>query len=418
MKETLRKKEERGITLIALIITIVVLLILCGITINAAIGDEGLVKKSNQFADETNSTIEGSMTELNELMQEYNEVINKQQAENGESSHSQVLTNVQPSSNNQVLNDQYENKIVIPAGFTVVLNGTNDVTYEYAKDEHGNSTGIPTVQDGIVVRDNEGNQFVWVPIGTIKNRPGDSRGATTQITLGRYTFDANGNETLKQSASGYSEPQGINNYWGEFTSSPDESVSAVALNLGEWIESAYRNGGYYIARYEASKNGEKAASKQSTGTPLTSEGTPSDGMLWNCIMQPAAAQAARNMYPYSTGAKVYSDLVNSYAWDTALVFIQKYSGYSRGTTKYSTESGVIFSSYIQNTGTNGDEVCNIYDMASNAYEWTTEICTSESPWTYRGSCSLYEQGFTSQRYYYNPSMRSEAFSFRETLCIK
>ena len=45
MKE--KKKNARGITLIALVITIVVLLILAGIAINALVGDNRNTKKSS-----------------------------------------------------------------------------------------------------------------------------------------------------------------------------------------------------------------------------------------------------------------------------------------------------------------------------------------------------------------------------------
>ena len=45
----LRKKgKQKGITLIALVITVVVLLILAGITINALAGDNRTIKKSNR----------------------------------------------------------------------------------------------------------------------------------------------------------------------------------------------------------------------------------------------------------------------------------------------------------------------------------------------------------------------------------
>ena len=42
------KRNARGITLIALVITIIVLLILAGVTISALSGDNGILKKSNR----------------------------------------------------------------------------------------------------------------------------------------------------------------------------------------------------------------------------------------------------------------------------------------------------------------------------------------------------------------------------------
>ena len=59
-------KNKRGITLIALIITIIVLLILAGITINLLMGDNSVIKKSKTAGMKTDSSeiIEESKTEI------------------------------------------------------------------------------------------------------------------------------------------------------------------------------------------------------------------------------------------------------------------------------------------------------------------------------------------------------------------
>ena len=74
------------------------------------------------------------------------------------------------------------------------------------------------------------------------------------------------------------------------------------------------------------------------------------------------------MYNKNSNIGVESDLVNSYAYDTAIVFIQE-----MGHTNYANKNSV--NKEIKNTGTIGDEVCNIHDMSSNIEEWTTEYCT-------------------------------------------
>lgn len=47
-----RNKQEKGITLVALIITIIVLLILAGVVIAMTIGDEGIINKSQHAVEE------------------------------------------------------------------------------------------------------------------------------------------------------------------------------------------------------------------------------------------------------------------------------------------------------------------------------------------------------------------------------
>lgn len=47
-------KEQKGVTLIALVITIIVLLILAGVSIAFLIGDNGIITKSTKASAETN----------------------------------------------------------------------------------------------------------------------------------------------------------------------------------------------------------------------------------------------------------------------------------------------------------------------------------------------------------------------------
>ena len=94
------------------------------------------------------------------------------------------------------------------------------------------------MQDGIVVKDDEGNQFVWVPIGKIENKEGDSKGATTQLTLGRYEFNkSNGIEALKQEARTasdyYKTAVTIETYYQELA---EGSGNTAAKNLKEFID--------------------------------------------------------------------------------------------------------------------------------------------------------------------------------------
>ncbi len=65
-----------------------------------------------------------------------------------------------------------------------------------------------------------------------------------------------------------------------------------------------------------------------------------------------------NKPPVLRVVMIPSDLINSYAWDTAIVFIQKYSGDS----DYSRQNSL--NTTLVNTGTIGNERCHINDIAS------------------------------------------------------
>lgn len=74
-KEIKRKleKQEKGITLIALVVTIVVLLILAGVSINVIFGDTGIIKMAQEAVDKTKDAIQKEQDEIEALEKIWNE---------------------------------------------------------------------------------------------------------------------------------------------------------------------------------------------------------------------------------------------------------------------------------------------------------------------------------------------------------
>ena len=278
---------------------------------------------------------------------------------------------------------------------------------------------------------------MWIPVGKFIKDDGTE---SNEIVLGRYTFadDENGTPQLQQAAyteekpENYKtpveipEPDGDNYYFSELVeyrvgeaSSGSDGLNATAYNLEAWMNSVKNNGGYYIARYEASyASGSstadyKCASKESKAYANSMSYNP--GTLWNWITQLDASKVAINTYKDSSNG-VKSDLMNSYAWDTAIVFIQEcgYTNYANQVSKNTS---------LADTGTNNDEVCKINDLASNCCEWTTEYSSytngfSAGPCVYRGGICYYSHYYTASRYYYNAAGSSDLFiSFRPSLYL-
>ena len=65
----MKTKEMKGITLVALVVTIVVLLILAGVSINTVLGDDGIIKKAKEAAETTKRA--SAEEEMNRLVLEY-----------------------------------------------------------------------------------------------------------------------------------------------------------------------------------------------------------------------------------------------------------------------------------------------------------------------------------------------------------
>ncbi len=409
-----------------------VILILAGVTLNVTLGENGILNKSKEAANRMNNLVKEDETELNELLNELNETMdsnwnsnteipegNTTPTPNPEPNLPTELENVTGIQNETVkVKDKYENVVTIPKGFEVVKQeGT-------------------TVPDGIVIQDVNGNQFVWIPVGRVYKDA--TKNNYSDIQLGRYTFNtSNGTPTLVQSAyteetpDNYKQLVTIETYYQEYAtrSTPDGLVNsnhlydlnAIANNLVAYIESVKNNGGYYIARYEASY-GEgssvvdyKPLSKISTATNFNASTV---GSLWTDLTQIDAAKISRNMYKNDGSVGVESDLINSYAYDTAIVFIQE-----MGHTNYANKTSINTS--IANTGTIGDKVCNIHDMASNCFEWSTEYSTQKdsksqfaSPCVIRGGLYNYNYSNSASRIYRGANHKISYVGFRTLIYVK
>ena len=380
MKDQRNYLRERGITLIALVVTIVVLLILAGVTINAVFSDSGIIKKAQEAQNKANESVQKDMEQINAL----ENWLNENTGESNKEVNISTLVGKEAVTKNTKAVDAYGNKITIPKGFKVLAHGTEagSATYTYSGDT------IPAVQDGIVIENGtDGNQFVWVPVGTIKNK----NNTTNTITLGRYEFDSNTGalksntpvqvasvENCTNAVTISDRYQELSTFRAGNSATDSKAKNATARNLAEFISTSLSNGGYYIARFEASGTASKITSKYNQ-TVLTN------------IKQLNAAKAAREMYGEvkENNELVYaSDLVNSYAWDTAIIFIQTYS---TGTDASSYASKNKSTSFAK-TGINPDKYCNICDMSGNVDESTTETSINTSFYYVRRGGDYYNTG--------------------------
>ena len=248
------------------------------------------------------------------------------------------------------IKDTYGNSIVVPEGFKIASDSASDVTGGIVIEDvsHGSTTA--------------GSQFVWIPVGTVKYS-----GGTKTINLNRYTFTSDGTPAAQGDKI-------INSYYQELATSTYGNTTAKDIEA--FKTSAIKNGGYYIGRYEA-----RTATKRTlSGTALTAVTVKPSDYIYNFITQPQAATQCRNMYNNSISSFT-SDLINSYAWDTAILFLQEFDNRSSKPYVYSMQAAL--NSSFAEKGTNNlsytsqqDKICNIWDMASNDNEWTTESATS------------------------------------------
>ena len=404
-------KNQNGITLVALVITIIILLILAGIAIASLTGDNGLFARAKQARQ---NTLDAQNKE-NETLQGYEDTINKVITAGMIPVTNCTGVDMYKKTENTKAQDEYGNSITIPAGFKVVIDKTTN--------------NASHVTEGIVIQDEEGNQFVWVPVGKIYTTTDETTKENTSkvITLSRYEFadgessyTANDGTTLGVlSAATPIDRETSSITFGPATYTEDTASgdNSHAKELEIFKKETNDAKGYYIARYEASYGIDgNVNSKISTGTVERTSNVPptTEGTLWNNISQYNAAIASQKMYADET--KFTSDLVNSYAWDTAILFIQTFGGDEYKT--YSRQNGNSINSNLTNTGINLDNPLNINDLASNALEWTTETSTyTNSPCTVRGGIYYDNKIFATNRGSQPISNISSDITFRPILYV-
>ena len=443
-------KESKGITLIALVITIIVLLILAGVTIATLTGDNGILGKANDAKTQTEQAKEdenlkiaiagsyGTDGKLN--LKDLKDNLTNQGIDYDKNNTGFPLE-VTVNGENKKIDENGNVTVKLESVADSKTKGTvfNDVTT--LEDTYGNQVKVPKgfkiasdsateVTGGIVIEDATytktiGSQFVWIPVGTGENAIKKANNETVDIALGRYEFFENSDGTI--TTSEFSD----RDYTEDTVSSHG---NAITKDIEQFKTSVKNNHGYYIGRYEAgvvdynSSVSTSNSNKETNWTGYTGDNIKlvckKEQQVWNYVTQNKASKLSRDMY--GSEAKVTSDLINSYAWDTAIVFIQKCGTESNSSTySYTVGQSSTSTSAPQTTGTNilnatskVDKQCNIFDMAGNCYEWTTETSSrSNNPCVDRGGGYNVSLDRTSSRYGLNTSHASRGHSFRPLLYL-
>lgn len=360
MKRTKQQNQKfnQGITLVALVVTIVVLLILSSVSLNLVLGDNGIIVKAKEAAETTAAAQEKEAMERNLLEKEL---------ENSLSTPA-----VEPTDG-----------VKIPTGFyyvggtkasgIVISDNKND------KNKYRNQKVVGT--------DLLGNQYVWIPCTT------DSTSSKLQYARTEWGVEVDGNDnsraikdelTLTDASVTYSDADTANGINADVSKEIVAQIKAEKASVAQY-------GGYYIGRYEVGKNGDTAVVKYNQ--------TPYAEITWS-----TAYGLAKKII---TNSEVTSYLCSSYAWDTAVNFIQNNStaknyatsieGFNGNWNPQAVKdpSGNVIkpagTSQQLNTGLT-TQFCNIFDMGGNEAEFTTELNpgTSETV-VLRGGC--YYGGF-------------------------
>ena len=435
------QNRNKGITLIALIITIIILLILVGVSINLAIKGD-LFGSAEKAVSGTNDKTAQEQTRVDELMGELGRVEEQQRQDNLPGTR--VTENTKYVSNGKTA--------WIPKGFTV----------SGIKSEQSINKGlvIYDIPEGITPDwtnpdsvKTKYNQFVWIPV-EVKSTDTENSIASFYRSAWAENTATGGERTTGLNAK-YTEP-----YSYDTTNNYDQT-NGIADQITELTKSIYKYGGFYIGRYEAgvkpATDGTSTArtnsSSQKAEFVVQQDKYPYNYVKWGKSMSDVSEGAVylcNNLYnKTNTNYGATSMLCTGASWDSMLDFIKDSShsvidsttwGNYIDSETYKVYRGSLYSNSTWSTAntTTGTEVTknnsillttgaternsskNIYDVAGNiGGEWTTESSSSSNR-VIRGRC-FPRQWFSLSSEYPHQPRRSDLQRLRRrfspsTLC--
>ena len=351
MKKKKLKKGNEGITLVALVVTIVVLLILAGISLNLVLGQNGIISRAQ---DARNQTAEGQVnTEkaVNALTDEMEDLI----SENDNSGNGGNSGGSQTTVENVVIPEGYYYVGGTKAKGIVISDNVADKELDKGKED--------------VRRDLAGNQWVWVPIETLSSLyttvdAGVALTGSTGVKTTKYTNSGiiSGKTRGLPGSTDYREPDILtDSTYGDTDNRAKTAGFSSLANMAETMVSDYEEmiaslekyKGFYIGRYELSANGEKTGATQNKN--------------WYTLY--------KNCTTLAVGSKVKTRMIWGLQWDATCKWL--------ATSNFDITNSSTWGNYSNNTaGGHGTKqntgyseswkANNIYDFAGNCWEFTQE----------------------------------------------
>ena len=404
-----KSMKENGITLIALVITIIILIILATVTLNVVLGERGLIQRAQEGKELTEQAQKEEQDELKGAEEFINGVLAEIGATNppdGKSEVEDAKESGETFGDTTTITDDLDNPVTVPGGFNIA-------------EDSGTK-----VEEGIVIEDSNNNQFVWIPVGEYNvteeiekiTEPDTQDGKLTNELTRRDWPDENvvANPILvngDDAIAGFAASNQDEYYYGE-----GNENSVAKDQIDAFKTSCITNKGFYIGRYEAGTEEERTIETD----PLTKPLVQANKYPYVWLTRDQAKQQAEAMY--SGNEFITSELISSYAWDTALNFICQTNeeGYLLATTKDSTYGniGTGSSGKTQTGEYEADNYSNIHDLLGNCWEWTTEYSSiNYYPCVNRGGSYYDSSSYAALRYNNRTSFSGTSNSFRLQLYV-
>ena len=379
-------KNKKGITLIALVVTVVVLIILAGVSINAVLGDNGIIKKANQAAsvtkeaevkEATNRTIlefyltndyktledflkakvtEGKIDSVTKNADgtltvkkgEYSVTVeNKTNSSGGSSSGGNTgeetqIPEIKIGEAKVVANSDGTGSAITDAA-SVYLGNTLYITFA-----HSITGGTTVVDKTIPYAVTKNGTYTFTVTGTVN---GKSYTKNVSVTVNQFkdvyelTYSdgivympegfkiAKGSASTVQSGIVIEDKDGNQFVWVPVATLADYKRTwytghGTLSNYSEALPEDEKTSvetykGFYIGRYEAGdKENTEAKTLRSSNDVTKTVTIKANQAPYNYVKMAQAVSLAEG-FATKQGYKAKTKLVSSYAWDTTIEFIQK-----------------------------------------------------------------------------------------------
>ena len=336
-----RNRRQAGITLIALVITIVILLILAGVSIAMLTGQNGILTKANEAKTAT----------------EQAEIAEKRNLTQAEAAmHLEKYEYI----------DSKGDKATIPAKFTV-----------------SQVEGENTIENGLVIISEKGNEFVWIPCTVeeyniarisdwLKKQSGYTVTGKTwtdlQTTIGAESIAVYKGFYVARYEAGIPE-----NATGIYANSDGETYETIEKNTTKYIPISRKN----VQAWSniSQKNAKTISEKMEANSHLI------DGNAWDMVCRKIASTEKKDLLNSTDWGNYYDHDKTNYSKLNILFAVHMYNNgweiadkYQKGTPTVPEEKFLELA-----TGVSEDtKAYNIYDIAGNMWEWTTETTNSEN----------------------------------------
>ena len=367
-----------------MVVTIVVLLILAGVSISLVVDKNGIIQKSKDARREYGQAKANEQEDLSNLSDMIEEAT-------GKVTLAKVPVGTKASKNGTINGETgNSNNPTIPKGY---------IPIDTATSTWGDGSTAPSqasVDHGLVIKDEKNNEWVWIPVdkatlATMYEESSDEKtlcGTTGETAVKTKLYSkseiiSGKTRTTPGTTSSYREPDLVVGKGSSYDAkteyyktilgfeSKEKMAEAFVADYNEMIASISKYGGFYIGRYELSEAGVQKDKATLTNTnwynlykkctELNASDKVETRMIWGCQWD------VTMNWLISSGAKT-SDEVNkdSSSWGN-------YTGTSVKADDGTTEIKASGTSAKLNTGkTTFTMANNIYDLAGNCYEWTQE----------------------------------------------